>query len=49
MPVEAKIYRILIASPSDVIEERKIIREEVDRWNAMQAVDMKIINYPDAY
>ncbi|MEJ6486337.1 hypothetical protein N0Y54_34620 [Nostoc punctiforme UO1] len=43
MPIEAKIYRILIASPSDVIEEREIIRKEVDRWNAMHAEDMKII------
>ncbi|MFW9262413.1 hypothetical protein HUN01_00820 (plasmid) [Nostoc edaphicum CCNP1411] len=43
MPVEAKIYRILIASPGDVIEEREIIRKEVDRWNAMHAEDMKII------
>ncbi|MBO1052744.1 MAG: DUF4062 domain-containing protein [Dolichospermum sp. DET73] len=46
MPVEAKIYRVLIASPSDVTDERKIIREEVHRWNAMHAVDMKIILMP---
>jgi len=46
MPVEAKVYRILIASPSDVTDERKIIREEVHRWNAMHAVDMKIILMP---
>lgn len=46
MPVEAKIYRILIASPGDVIEEREIIRKEVARWNAMHAVDMKIILMP---
>lgn len=46
MPVEAKVYRVLIASPGDVIEEREIIREEVHRWNAMNAVDMKIILMP---
>jgi len=46
MPVETKLYRILIASPSDVIEEREIIREEVARWNSMHAVDMKIILMP---
>ncbi|WP_066426251.1 hypothetical protein [Anabaena sp. 4-3] len=46
MPIEAKVYRILIASPGDVIEEREIIREEVARWNAMNAVNMKIILMP---
>lgn len=46
MPVEAKIYRVLIASPSDVIEERDIIRKEVFRWNAIHAVDMKMILMP---
>ncbi|HLP91000.1 MAG TPA: hypothetical protein VK184_20745 [Nostocaceae cyanobacterium] len=46
MPVEAKVYRILIASPGDVIEEREIIRAEVHRWNAMHSVDMKIFLMP---
>lgn len=43
MPVEAKIYRVFIASPEDVIEERNIIRNEIARWNAIHAVDQKMI------
>jgi hypothetical protein len=46
MPVEAKVYRVLIASPSDVTDERNIIREEVHRWNAMHAMDRTIILMP---
>ena len=43
MPIEVKLYRVLIASPSDVTEERNIIREEIARWNSMHTESMKII------
>ena len=43
MPIEAKLYRVLIASPGDVTEERAIVREEVDRWNSMNSESMKIV------
>jgi len=33
MPTEADVYRVLIASPSDVKEERRKAREVVIRWN----------------
>ncbi len=46
MPVETKLYRIFIASPSDVIDERKIVREEIYRWNTMHAADTKIVLMP---
>jgi len=42
MPIETKLYRVLIASPSDVSEERRIVREAIDRWNANHALDSKI-------
>lgn len=42
MPFEAKIYRVLIASPGDVTKERDIVREEVARWNSMHSESMKI-------
>ncbi|MBW4538751.1 MAG: DUF4062 domain-containing protein [Myxacorys chilensis ATA2-1-KO14] len=46
MPVEAKLYRVLIASPGDVAEERAIVREEVARWNSMHSESMKIVLLP---
>jgi nucleoside 2-deoxyribosyltransferase len=46
MPVEAKVYRILIASPRDVEEEEKIIREQSYKWNAANTTGMKIILMP---
>ena len=46
MPVEAKVYRVLIASPRDVAEERDIIRNQIYRWNAIHTRDMKIVLIP---
>ncbi|MEM9809501.1 MAG: hypothetical protein AAF959_29995 [Cyanobacteria bacterium P01_D01_bin.56] len=46
MPVEAKLYRVLIASPGDVARERAIVREEVARWNSMHSESMKIVLLP---
>lgn len=44
--LDIKLYRILIASPGDVAEERDIIRQEIARWNSMHAVEMKMILLP---
>ncbi|MBD1812109.1 DUF4062 domain-containing protein [Microcoleus vaginatus DQ-U2] len=46
MPVDTKLYRVLIASPGDVPQEREIIREEIARWNAIHTSDMKMILMP---
>jgi len=46
MPVEAKVYRVLIASPRDVEEEEKIIREQSYKWNAANTMGMKKILMP---
>ncbi|MFM6281891.1 MAG: DUF4062 domain-containing protein, partial [Dolichospermum sp.] len=46
MPIEAKLYRVLIASPGDVADERAIVREEIARWNAMHSETMKIVLLP---
>jgi Domain of unknown function (DUF4062) len=43
MPIETKLYSVLIASPSDVEEERVIVREAIDRWNSNHALDTKIV------
>ncbi len=46
MPVDTKLYRVLIASPGDVPQEREIIREEIARWNAIHTSEMKMILMP---
>jgi hypothetical protein len=33
MPYQAEVYEILISSPSDVVEECKIVFEEINKWN----------------
>jgi hypothetical protein len=37
MAYDAKIIEIIIASPSDVAEERQIVRDVVMEWNAVHA------------
>jgi hypothetical protein len=46
MPLDITLYRVLIASPSDVSDERKIIREQIANWNSMHSSDMKMILMP---
>lgn len=43
MPVDTKLYRVIIASPRDVSDERKIIREEIAKWNSIHTLQMKMI------
>ncbi len=37
MPTQATVYKILIASPSDVEEERKVVPEVINSWNAVNS------------
>jgi Domain of unknown function (DUF4062) len=46
MPLETKLYRVLIASPGDVEKERAIVREEIARWNSMHAEHTQMILLP---
>lgn len=46
MPFEAKVFKILIASPSDVGEERNMIPEIINDWNAINAVKLKFLLMP---
>lgn len=46
MPLQTKLYRVLIASPRDVTRERNIIRQEIARWNSMHAEDMQMTLIP---
>jgi hypothetical protein len=38
MPFRAEIYRVLIASPADLSDERKAATEAINDWNAQHAV-----------
>lgn len=46
MPRQATVYRILIASPSDVVKERKAIPEVTHSWNAVNSLRYGIILEP---
>ena len=46
MPYQATVYNIMIASPSDVEEERKIIREVISEWNTIHSKPRKIVLLP---
>jgi hypothetical protein len=46
MPYTAKVFRILIASPSDVQEEREQIVKIIQEWNDTNSFDRKIVLLP---
>jgi len=46
MTFQATVYRILIASPNDVMAERKIIQEIISSWNATYFSKMKALLLP---
>jgi hypothetical protein len=46
MAFEAKVFRILVASPGDVGEERNVIPEIINEWNAVNAFAAKILLMP---
>lgn len=43
---EAHVYRVLIATPSDVSAERQAVREVVHQWNDVHALDRRIVLLP---
>src|ERR1700732_560154 len=46
MPFKSETYRILIASPSDLIDERQAATEAVSEWNAQHAVAESVVLLP---
>ena len=42
----ATVYRVMIASPSDVIEEKEIIRKVINRWNDINSKKSGIVLLP---
>ena len=46
MSFKAQTYRVLIASPSDLAEERQAATEAVNEWNAQHAVSESVVLLP---
>lgn len=46
MAYQANVYRVMIASPSDVSAERGIVREVIHEWNAVHSLTQKIVLQP---
>jgi len=46
MPQSALIYRVLVASPSDCVHERKAIPEVISLWNALNSLQTAAILEP---
>lgn len=46
MAFRAEIYKVMMAGPGDVKEERSIIREVIADWNAVHAQDRAVVLLP---
>ena len=46
MPYQATVYNVMIASPSDVENERKLAREALYEWNSLHSDDKNIVLLP---
>ncbi len=46
MPYSAEVYKVMIASPSDVATERQITRDVVHEWNAVHSKDRTAVLIP---
>jgi len=46
MSFKAEIYRVLIASPSDLAEERQVATEAVNEWNSLHAAAESVVLLP---
>ena len=42
----ARVVEVMIASPGDVAEERHVIREVLNEWNAVHARDRELVALP---
>jgi hypothetical protein len=43
MPYQATVFNVLIASPGDVQDERNIVREVIQEWNAVNSKSREIV------
>ena len=49
MAYQATVYNVMIASPSDILEEREVIRQVIDRWNTIHSENQKVVLLPVAW
>lgn len=49
MPFTANVFRVLIASPSDLIDERKVAIDTIYAWNAQHAEAESVVLLPVAW
>lgn len=49
MPHTATVLKVMIASPGDVAQERKMIPEVIEEWNAVHSADKGIVLLPAAW
>ncbi|EJU9689764.1 hypothetical protein ACT7SV_003505 [Vibrio cholerae] len=46
MSYQAKVFRVLIASPSDVVDEREIAVKTIQEWNDLNSAERQIVLLP---
>ena len=46
MATKAEIYRVLIASPSDLADERQVATEVINEWNSLHAEAESVVLLP---
>jgi hypothetical protein len=46
MAFKAEVYRVVIASPSDLTEEREIATAAINEWNAQHALAEGVVLLP---
>jgi hypothetical protein len=46
MAYDSRVYRILIASPSDVLEEREAAVRVMQDWNDLQSYSRRVVILP---
>jgi hypothetical protein len=46
MSFKAEVYRVLIASPSDLAEERQVATDAINEWNALHSLGESVVLLP---
>jgi hypothetical protein len=46
MSFKAEVYRVLIASPSDLAEERQVATQAINEWNSQRAAAESVVLLP---
>ena len=46
MSYKVRAFKVFIASPSDVLQEREIVRSVISRWNSINSEREKIVLIP---